>query len=103
VPRAIAAPYRKQPLLLAAEVRPNVLRDADGRSVALVLREVRDGGLVDAVGLREGDRIVAVNGMPARGPGDVPQLIVALQWTDVFRVDLERGDTTLRRVIELTP
>jgi predicted aspartyl protease len=78
--------------------RPSFEVDATG-----VVRAVLPGGAAEGVGLRVGDRVTAVDGVPLnelRGRGARPRPAVARP--DLLTLDVERGGKPLRFTVPLT-
>jgi type II secretory pathway component PulC len=63
----------------------------DGRSAGFRLMGVRRDGALDAIGLRSGDVIVAINGFEMNGPDQAIAAYVNLRRVGHISIALERG------------
>jgi hypothetical protein len=64
----------------------------DGALAGIELRDVAPDGFYARLGLREGDLVRSLNGIPFDTPGLVGELIPSLLQSDRVEMDLERAD-----------
>jgi type II secretory pathway component PulC len=76
---------------LLADATPVPVYDGDAL-VGFQLDEVRPGGVYDQVGLRDGDRIDAINGVAIGAPGARDALVAALTKSPGFSIAVARRD-----------
>jgi hypothetical protein len=75
---------------LMADGTPNAVYDGD-TLVGFQLDAVRPGGVYDRLGLRDGDRIDAINGVGVGGPGAREAVIAALASSQRFEIAVQRN------------
>ena len=66
--------------------------DDTGRPTGVGVVRVTRGGPADKAGIKPGDTITAVNGMPTRSPSDLTEALARLQPGATVKVDLLRPD-----------
>jgi general secretion pathway protein C len=64
----------------------------EGELVGIQLEAVRPGGFYDQLGLRDGDLVRSVNGVPFGGPGAPAELLAELATSPTLELDVQRGD-----------
>jgi general secretion pathway protein C len=79
-------------LLQAARVVPEL---RDGRAAGFRLHAVRPDGILARIGLRNGDVVVAVNGLPLTAPERALDAFVKLRSASHVSLSLERGGQRL--------
>jgi general secretion pathway protein C len=82
---------RRSGLLLEGDVRPVF---EGGELVGVQLDALREGGVYDQVGLRNGDIVTAVNGVPLGEPTAAARVMAELAVSDQLEVRVERNDGT---------
>ncbi len=73
-----------------------------GRMVGFKATWVKEGSLIDRIGLKKGDVITRVNGVPLDGPEKVVALLSTFATTRRFEVELERDGQRLVESLDLT-
>jgi type II secretion system protein C len=64
----------------------------DGEMVGIQLEAIRPGGFYDELGLRDGDLVLSVNGVPFGGPTATAELLAELTTSRTLELDVQRGD-----------
>lgn len=95
VDRALANPAS---LLGEAQLLPALV---DGKWAGFRARWVKEGSLVASLGLRAGDTLTRVNGVPLDSPERILSLLQTLATTRRFEVELEREGKRVVEAIEL--
>jgi len=67
----------------------------EGKPIGFRLRDVRDDGVLARLGLRDGDLISSVNGLPTNGPDSALAIYASLRSADHVSVGLERAGRRL--------
>jgi general secretion pathway protein C len=75
---------------LLADGTPNAVYNGD-TLVGFQLDAVRPGGVYDRLGLRDGDRVDAINGIGVGGPGAREAVIAALASSQRFEIAVQRN------------
>jgi general secretion pathway protein C len=66
----------------------------DGELIGIVLEDIRDGGLYEQVGLRNGDLVTSVNGVPLGEPTAAAEVLAELALSGRLTVEVEHEDGT---------
>ncbi len=66
----------------------------DGELIGIALEDIRDGGLYERVGLRDGDLVTFVNGVPLGEPTAAAEVLAELALTGRLTVEVEHEDGT---------
>ena len=66
----------------------------DGELIGVQLEDIRDGGLYEQVGLRNGDLVTSVNGVPLGEPTAAAEVLAELALTGRLTVEVEHEDGT---------
>lgn len=75
-------------LMTDARLQPNI---ANGRQEGFILREVRNGGIYQSLGLQNGDVLLRINDYNISNPENALQAFTALRGMDRVQVDIMRG------------
>jgi type II secretion system protein C len=75
-------------LMTDARLQPNIV---DGKQEGFVLREVRQGGIYQSLGLQNGDVLLRINDYNISNPDNALQAFTALRGMDRVQVDILRG------------
>ncbi|HYA26449.1 MAG TPA: type II secretion system protein N [Thermodesulfovibrionales bacterium] len=75
-------------LMTDARLQPNI---TDGKQEGFILREVRNGGLYQNLGLQNGDVLLRINDYNISNPENALQAFTALKGMDRVQVDLLRN------------
>lgn len=89
VQKSLANPEQ---ILTDARLLPNI---KDGKQEGFKLLEVRPGGLYEALGLRNGDVLLRVNGLEISSPEIVVQTMTALKGMDRVNLDIIRDGSRM--------
>ncbi len=66
----------------------------DGELIGIELEDIRDGGLYEQVGLRNGDLVTSVNGVPLGEPTAAAEVLAELALSGRLTVEVEHEDGT---------
>ena len=77
--------------LRTALIQPNLV---NGKTDGFMIRRIQPGSLLSQMGLRQGDIIKQVNGMPLDSPEKALQIMQQLREARQITVDLKRGGST---------
>lgn len=75
-------------LMTDARLQPNI---TDGKQEGFILREVRNGGIYQSLGLQNGDVLLRINDYSISNPENALQAFTALRGMDRVQVDLLRN------------
>jgi general secretion pathway protein C len=64
---------------------------ADGRPIGFKLYAIRPGSIFDRLGIRNGDTVVAINGLSMDTPDHALEVYASLRNATQFTVDLKRN------------
>ena len=100
LPRTVVDQFMANPEAVFKEVQlmPAMV---DGRLTGFRARWVKEGSLVAKLGLKTGDTIIKVNGMPLDSMGRAFSLLQVLATTRRFDVELERDGQRIVESVEL--
>lgn len=79
-------------LMTDARLQPNFV---DGKQEGFVLREVRQGGIYQSLGLRNGDVLLRINNYNISNPDNALQAFTALRGMDRVQVNIRRGGSKM--------
>lgn len=79
-------------LMTDARLQPNV---TNGKQEGFTLREVRNGGIYQSLGLQNGDVLLRINDYNISNPDNALQAFTALRGMDRVQVDILRGGTKM--------
>ncbi len=86
--KVVAALENPNQLMTDARLQPNF---ENGRQEGFVLREVRNGGIYQSLGLQNGDVLLRINDYNISNPDNALQAFTALRGMDRVQVDILRG------------
>jgi hypothetical protein len=86
----LVAAARQRPRAFATGVRARLVSD-NGKPLGFQLAGVSPRSAVHAIGLRNGDVLLAVNGFKLRSIDEAVLAATSLRFADKFRVDVKRG------------
>lgn len=95
VQQAIANPNQ---IMTDARLLPNVV---DGRQEGFVLREVRQGGIYQSLGLQNGDILLRINEYNISNPEAALQAFTALKGLDRVQLDIIRGGAKMTMTYQI--
>lgn len=95
LPRTLAAPKRVPATAAAADLA--VPSRPAGQETGIPIPRVRNGSLLEMLGMKTGDQLIRVNGFDVRTPEQALQAYAVLQRADRLVVEIRRGD----RLVEL--
>ncbi|HET6514647.1 MAG TPA: type II secretion system protein GspC [Thermodesulfovibrionales bacterium] len=75
-------------LMTDARLQPNI---KDGKQEGFVLREVRDGGIYQSLGIQNGDILLRINDYNISNPESALQAFTALRGMDRIQLDIMRN------------
>jgi len=78
------------------------LRPTDGEGGGFAVESVRSGSAAERIGFQRGDRLLAVNGRPLRGPEDLRRAVLDLRGRRHAMVVVRRGRGQYHVAIPLT-
>lgn len=84
-------PGQRTGLLTEGEVSPVY---EDGELVGIQVEAIREGGVYEQFGLRNGDVVTAVNGVPLGEPTAAAEVLTEVVLSDLLEVAVERADGT---------
>jgi general secretion pathway protein C len=79
-------------LMTDARLQPNIV---DGRQEGFVLREVRNGGIYQSLGLMNGDVLLRINNYSISNPDNALQAFTALRGMDRVDLDIVRSGSRM--------
>lgn len=79
-------------LMTDARLQPNLM---NGRQEGYILREVRNGGIYQSLGLQNGDALLRINEYNISNPENALQAFTALRGMDRVQVDIIRDGTKM--------
>jgi len=79
-------------LMTDARLQPNLV---DGKQEGYILREVRNGGIYQSLGLQNGDALLRINEYNISNPENALQAFTALRGMDRVQVDIVRDGTKM--------
>ena len=85
-------------LMTDARLQPNV---ANGQQEGFILREVRNGGIYQSLGLQNGDVLLRINDYNISNPENALQAFTALRGMDRVQVDLLRGGSRMTMTYQI--
>jgi general secretion pathway protein C len=85
-------------LMTDARLQPNI---ADGKQEGFVLREVRNGGIYQSLGLQNGDVLLRINDYNISNPENALQAFTALRGMDRVQVDLLRSGSRMTMTYQI--
>ncbi|MCL5022311.1 MAG: hypothetical protein M1497_02900 [Nitrospirae bacterium] len=85
-------------LMTDARLQPNI---SDGKQEGYILREVRNGGIYQSLGLQNGDVLLRINDYNISNPENALQAFTALRGMDRVQVDLVRGGSRMTMTYQI--
>lgn len=79
-------------LMTDARLQPNI---SNGKQEGFVLKEVRNGGIYQSLGLQNGDVLLRINDYGISNPESALQAFTALRGMDRVQVDIMRGGSKM--------
>jgi len=98
VPRSLADEVKKDNQIVLSSVAIKTRVDKNGNLAGYELFEIDKGSIPEKVGFRSGDRVIAVNGIPAR---NLEKNQTALEAAGRFEVTFVRKGKTRKIVVEI--
>ncbi len=95
IDQMLANPYE---LMSAVRITPYL---KDGNPVGFQVRHLKRDNLLAQLGVRNGDVIKSINGIPIRNVGDVMNTIQSLMNSPSISVEVERGGSTVNLSYEI--
>jgi len=85
-------------LMTDARLQPNI---SDGKQEGFILREVRNGGIYQSLGLQNGDVLLRINDYNISNPENALQAFTALRGMDRVQVDLLRSGSRMTMTYQI--
>jgi len=85
-------------LMMDARLQPNV---SDGKQEGFMLKEVRNGGIYQSLGLQNGDVLLRINDYNISNPENALQAFTALRGMDRVQLDLLRNGSRMTLTYQL--
>ncbi len=85
-------------LMTDARLQPNI---TDGKQEGYILREVRNGGMYQSLGLQNGDVLLRINDYNISNPENALQAFTALRGMDRVQVDLLRNGSKMTMTYQI--
>ncbi len=85
-------------LMTDARLQPNI---TDGKQEGFILREVRNGGMYQSLGLQNGDVLLRINDYNISNPEAALQAFTALRGMDRVQVDLLRSGSKMTMTYQI--
>jgi general secretion pathway protein C len=85
-------------LMTDARLQPNI---ANGKQEGFILREVRNGGIYESLGLQNGDVLLRINDYNISNPENALQAFTALRGMDRVQVDLMRNGSRMTMTYQI--
>ena len=85
-------------LMTDARLQPNLI---NGKQEGFILREVRNGGIYQSLGLQNGDVLLRINDYNISNPENALQAFTALRGMDRVQVDIMRAGTKMTMTYQI--